>query len=174
MSVDVPANSALTVRSTSVSGWTEALAEAAPNPGGGSAGAVVLGFAAALIEMVCGYSVGRGSDEEVAALAQDAAALRRTALRLVDEDGEASARLAAAYRSEPGPDRDRRIREESVRAAETCAEMASGAIAVLPGLARLADLANPALIADVVVAGDMLRTALATSRTNIGVDLGGL
>lgn len=164
-----------TVQSSTVADWSAKLAEPIPNPGGGAGAGVVLASAAALIAMVAGYSIGNGEPGEPEAIAARAQSLRRRALEFADLDGQASERLAHAYRlGLDAPERDVVIRAESLAAAGLCATMADLAIAGIGDIERLAEIGKPALIADVVVAAAFLRSALAALRTNIGVDLGGL
>lgn len=174
MSTPSARTTAVTTVSSTIADWSAGLAEPVPNPGGGAAGGVVLATAAALVSMVGGYSTGRGEEGEPEAIVARTQAMRRESLRLADLDGTASESLAHAYRLPETAERDRAIRAESVAAAELCTTMATQAIALIPDIERLAAIGNPVLIADVVVAATLTRSALVTFRTNIGVDLAGL
>ncbi|MFJ4208322.1 cyclodeaminase/cyclohydrolase family protein [Paenarthrobacter sp. NPDC089675] len=159
----------VTTRQSTVEEWTEALAQSNGSPGGGAGTGVMLGIAASLTSMVAGYS--ENADEE---LLDRARSLRRTALRLADEDAAASKAFGAAFRLDPGPSRDEAIRKASVEAAKASAVLGDRAIGAIEDLGWLAMNGNPALIADVVVAFGALRAAIAGARTNVSFDLAAL
>ncbi len=159
----------VTTRQSTVEEWTEALAQSNGSPGGGAGTGVMLGIAASLTSMVGGYSEHAGAD-----LLDRARSLRRTALRLADEDAAASKAFGAAFRLDPGPSRDEAIRKASVEAAKASAVLGDRAIGAIEDLGWLAMNGNPALIADVVVAFGALRAAIAGARTNVSFDLAAL
>jgi methenyltetrahydrofolate cyclohydrolase len=78
------------------SGYLDALAAPGPEPGGGSAAAVMLALGSALVTMVAGYPASGPSDLTEAGAA--GTRLRARAEQLVAGDGAASARLVAAWR----------------------------------------------------------------------------
>lgn len=159
----------VTTRQSTVEEWTEALAQSNGSPGGGAGTGVMLGIAASLTSMVAGYS--ENADEE---LLDRARGLRRTALRLADDDAAASKAFGAAFRLDPGPSRDEAIRKASVEAAKASAVLGDHALGAIEDLGWLAMNGNPALIADVVVAFGALRAAIAGARTNVSFDLAAL
>lgn len=159
----------ITTQRSSVEDWTRALAESSGSPGGGAGTGVMLGIAASLTSMVAGYSDNAGGD-----LLERARTLRETALRLADEDAVASKAFGAAFRLDPGPEREEAIRQASVEAAKASAVLGDHAIAAIGDLGWLAEHGNPALIADVVVAFGALRAAIAGARTNVSFDLAAL
>ncbi|WP_426006120.1 cyclodeaminase/cyclohydrolase family protein [Paenarthrobacter sp. NyZ202] len=159
----------ITTQRSSVEDWTRALAESSGSPGGGAGTGVMLGIAASLTSMVAGYSDNAGED-----LLERARTLRETALRLADEDAVASKAFGAAFRLDPGPEREEAIRQASVEAAKASAVLGDHAIAAIGDLGWLAEHGNPALIADVVVAFGALRAAIAGARTNVSFDLAAL
>jgi formiminotetrahydrofolate cyclodeaminase len=159
----------ITTQRSTVEEWTKALAESSGSPGGGAGTGVMLGIAASLTSMVAGYSENAGED-----LLGRARALRETALRLADEDAVASKAFGAAFRLDPGPEREKAIREASVEAAKASAVLGDHAIEAIEDLEWLAANGNPALIADVVVAFGALRAAIAGARTNVSFDLAAL
>jgi formiminotetrahydrofolate cyclodeaminase len=130
----------------------------------------MLAVAASLMSMVAGYSEHEGADT-VPELHDRARSLRETALRLADEDSEASAAFGAAYRLEKGPERDAAIGEASVAAARASSVLGRHAVDAIDDLEWLALHGNPALIADVVVALGALRAAVTGARTNVSFDL---
>lgn len=129
----------------------------------------MLAIAASLTSMVAGYSDNAGEE-----LLGRAHTLRETALRLADEDAVASKAFGAAFRLDPGPEREDAIHRASVDAAKASAVLGDRAIEAIEDLGWLADNGNPALIADVVVAFGALRAAIAGARTNVSFDLASL
>jgi len=152
----------VTTQGSTVEEWTRALAESTGSPGGGAGTGL----------MVAGYSEDDGG--EPGRIRERAQALRREALRLADEDASASKAFGAAFRLEPGDERDEAIRRASVEAAAASAVLGERAIEAIDDLAWLASKGNRALVADVVVAFGALRAAVAGARTNVSFDLGSL
>ncbi len=152
--------------------WTRALAESSGSPGGGAGAGLMLAVAASLTSMVAGYSGNDGGEPD--RIRERAQALRQEALRLADDDASASKAFGAAFRLEPGEERDEAIRRASVEAAAASAVLGERAIEAIDDLAWLATKGNRALVADVVVAFGALRAALAGARTNVSFDLGSL
>lgn len=160
----------VTTQQSTVEDWTTALAESTGSPGGGAGTGVMLAVAASLTSMVAGYSDG-DEVEGIRACAQD---LRRSALKLADEDATASKAFGAAFRLDKGPERDEAIRRASVDAAKASAVLGDRAVEAIDDLAWLAHNGNKALVADVVVAFGALRAAVAGARTNVSFDLASL
>ncbi|WP_371818217.1 cyclodeaminase/cyclohydrolase family protein [Pseudarthrobacter sp. C4D7] len=142
---------------------------------GRSGTGLMLAVAASLTSMVAGYS-GDGNDDggEAAEIRTRAQALRREALQLADDDASASKAFGAAFRLDPGPERDEAIRSASVKAAASSAVLGKRATAAIDDLSWLATRGNRSLVADVVVAFGALRAAVAGARTNVSFDLGSL
>ncbi|MHC6594621.1 cyclodeaminase/cyclohydrolase family protein [Arthrobacter sp. C152] len=161
-----------TTQGSTVEEWTRALAGATGSPGGGAGTGLMLAVAASLTSMVAGYS--RDDGGEPARIGDRARELRREALRLADDDASASKAFGAAFRLEPGAERDEAIRRASLEAAASSAVLGERAIAAIDDLAWLATNGNKALVADVVVAFGALRAAVAGARTNVSFDLGSL
>jgi len=135
----------------------------------------MLAIAASLTSMVAGYTDAQGQERsEVASVQSRARSLRETALQLADDDASASQAFGAAFRLEPGPEREEAIHEASVDAAKASAVLGERAIDAIGDLEWLASNGNPALIADIVVAFGALRAALTGTRTNVSFDLASL
>lgn len=164
----------ITTQSSTVEEWTQALSESTGSPGGGAGTGVMLAVAASLASMVAGYTDADGRQGTVDSIRARARTLRQEALRLADEDSAASRAFGAAFRLEPGPERDEAVRGASVEAAKASAVLGDHAIAAFDDLAWLATHGNKALIADVVVAFGALRAAVAGARTNVSFDLASL
>jgi formiminotetrahydrofolate cyclodeaminase len=135
----------------------------------------MLAIAASLTSMVAGYTEAEEDQRrELAKLHARAHRLREAALRLADDDATASKAFGAAFRLEPGPEREDAIRRASVDAAKASAILGERAIDAIEDLGWLAANGNPALIADVVVAFGALRAAVTGARTNVSFDLAAL
>lgn len=166
---------AITTQGSTVEDWTQALAESSGSPGGGAGTGVMLAIAASLASMVAGYTEpGEHQRSELKDLHGRALSLREAALRLADDDAAASAAFGAAFRLEPGPEREDAIHRASVEAAKSSAVLGDRAIEAVGDLGWLASHGNPALIADVVVAFGALRAAVTGARTNVSFDLAAL
>lgn len=165
----------VSARSSTIEAWTEALAQASGSPGGGAASGVMLSIAYALTSMVAGYTkIDEDREEELNAVKARAATGRETALRLADEDASASKAFGRAFRLEPGDERKAAIREASVEAAESSADLGLTGAEAVGDLEWLADHGNPALVADIAVACSALRAGIAGAHTNMSFDLGSL
>jgi formiminotetrahydrofolate cyclodeaminase len=163
---------AVTTQDSTVEEWTEALAKSKGSPGGGAGTGVMLAIAASLASMVAGYTEpGDEQREQLAHIQSRAQTLRRTALQLADDDAAASEAFGAAFRLEPGRERDDAIHRASVNAAKASAVLGEHAVKAVEDLGWLAANGNPALIADVVVAFGALRAAVTGARTNVSFDL---
>ncbi|WP_404290976.1 cyclodeaminase/cyclohydrolase family protein [Glutamicibacter arilaitensis] len=162
-----------TTQNSSVLDWTSALAQSNGALGGGAGSGVMLAIAASLISMVCGYTSTeeKGKQQILTLMDSKAKDLKREALRLADEDAEASAAFGAAFRKDPGPDREEAIAHASTGAAKASAALGELAIPAIADLKWLAAHGNPALIADVAVALGALRAAVTGARTNVSFDL---
>jgi len=166
---------AVTTRRSTVEDWTRALAESVGSPGGGAGAGVMLAIAASLASMVAGYTEADGHQrQELADVHARVRSLREAALRLADEDASASQAFGAAFRLEPGPERENAIHGASVDAAKASAVLGEHAIDAIADLEWLASNGNQALVADVVVAFGALRAAVTGARTNVSFDLAAL
>ncbi|MBT2587589.1 cyclodeaminase/cyclohydrolase family protein [Arthrobacter sp. ISL-95] len=165
----------ITTQLSTVEEWTGALAESKGSPGGGAGTGVMLSIAASLTSMVAGYTEAEKSQqEELAGIHSRARELRQTALQLADDDASASNAFGAAFRLDPGPEREEAIHRASVDAAKASAVLGERALDAIEDLGWLASNGNPALIADVVVGFGALRAAIAGARTNVSFDLASL
>lgn len=165
-------SAAVTTKHSTVEEWTRALAESTGSPGGGAGTGVMLAIAASLTSMVAGYTeTDTQLSRELANIHARAHSLRDEALRLADGDAAASAAFGAAFRLEPGTERDDAIHQASVQAAKASAVLGDRAMDAISDLGWLATKGNPALVADVVVAFGALRAAVSGARTNVSFDL---
>lgn len=168
-------SSTVSARRSTIEDWTAALAEPTGSPGGGAAAGVMLAIAYSLTSMVAGYTAVEGDlARELSALRDRAVAGRETALRLADQDAEASKSFGSAFTREPGEEREQAIRDASLAAASASADVGKHGTDAVGDLEWLAHHGNPALIADVAVACGALRAAVAGARANVSFDLGSL
>lgn len=166
---------AVTTQGSTVEDWTRALAESTGSPGGGAGAGLMLAVAASLTSMVAGYTEPEEHQRgELADVHARAHSLRQAALRLADDDASASEAFGAAFRLEPGPEREDAIHRASVEAARASAVLGDRAIGAIGDLGWLAANGNPSLIADIVVAFGALRAAVTGARTNVSFDLAAL
>ena len=164
----------------SVAEFLDRLASGAPTPGGGSAAALAGALAAALGSMVCNLTLGR---EEFARVADeirrllDEAEAARAALEFgIEADAVAYGKVAAAYKLPRGaePQRQSRlaaIRKASLGAAREPLEVTRVCARVLDLHSRLAEIANPRVLSDVVVGAFLARAALRAAAANVEVNL---
>jgi formiminotetrahydrofolate cyclodeaminase len=154
--------------SEALDSWLDRLAEAEGAPGGGAACGVMLGVSAALLRMVALYT----TDESRAAdAAERLVGLRHTALRAAEADGVRSTELGAALGAPPeAAGRDRSVREAALAAAESSAALGDVAVALVPELELLADIGNPNITADLVVAAHALVAGVAGALVNLRGD----
>jgi methenyltetrahydrofolate cyclohydrolase len=171
------------VESGSIDGWLEALASAAPAPGGGGAAALQVAMGAALVEMVCNLTTGRPAyaehEEAVKAILAEAGELRANGLELVDEDAEAFEAVIAAYRLSKDTEADAAARREAIEsasldAAEVARSCAASAARVIELAEQIVPVGNPNVISDAAAGAAAARAALQTSLLNIEANLASL
>lgn len=149
--------------------WLGALSEAHGAPGGGAASGVMLGIAASLMGMVAAYS----PDSPSASGSVEPLSLRRAeALRAVEADGVVSARLGAALAlPSDDPDRDERVRDAALEAADSVVELGAVGIGLLPEARLLATAGNLHLAVDLAVAVEALGAGLSGASLNLRANL---
>jgi formiminotetrahydrofolate cyclodeaminase len=153
-----------------LTGWLERLAAADGGQGGGAACGVLLGIAAALMEMVARYST---DDPRAGACAVRLSDRRGAAIRAADADGMHSAALGASLRvAEDDPDRDRGIHEAALAAAASSAALGAVGIALVAELALLTEIGDPNVRADLAVGAEALSAGIAAAAVNLRADLG--
>ena len=99
--------------------FLDRLSSKSPEPGGGSAAALVGAEAAALVGMVCYLTLGKeryaGVQADIEMLRDDTEALRSELQRLLQEDTEAFAEASAAYKLPKETDDEKKHRNEKVQ-----------------------------------------------------------
>lgn len=155
--------------STPLDGWLAELAQPNGAPGGGAASGVMLGIAASLLRMVAEYTPDDPRAEECGGRL---ARTREEVLAAVESDGVVSAGFGAALAlPADDPERDRRVRDAALDAAESSARLGAIGIRLLPELRLLAEIGNPNLRADLAVAVEALRAGLSGAIINLRSNL---
>jgi formiminotetrahydrofolate cyclodeaminase len=163
----------------SIGDWLDALASAAPAPGGGAAAGLQVAMAAALVEMVCNLTIGRPAyaDHEAAmSAARDRArTLRADAVALVGEDAAAFSAVISAYKLPRESDDERGVRSEAIQralasAADVPCRVARDAAETVSLGESILDGANPNVVSDIAAAAAAARAALDTARVNVEVN----
>lgn len=175
MSAEQPALTDLTIAE-----FLERLAAGEPTPGGGSAAALAGALAAALASMVCNFTVGKDEFAGVAAEVErvlDETEAARAGLEFgIEADAAAFGTVARAYRLPRASDAEREARRAAIRSASMGAARAPLEVArltarVLDLCERLAEIGNPRVLSDVVVAALMARAALHGAACNVEINL---
>lgn len=157
--------------STPMDAWLDALGQPQGSPGGGAASGVMLGLGASLLSMVAGYTP---DDSRAAECAARVAALRGDALQAVEADGIVSARFGEAL-ALPSDDEDRepRVRDAAVEAAESTAALGRIGLSFIPEARLLAEVGNRHLDMDLAVGLEALEAGLSgvslTLRANLQI-----
>ncbi|MCC7353760.1 MAG: cyclodeaminase/cyclohydrolase family protein [Anaerolineae bacterium] len=160
-----------------------ALAAATPTPGGGSAAALTGATAAALVEMVCGLTIGRekfaAAQEEVKQVLARAQTLRPRLLALAEEDAAAFDALTAAYKLPKGTEAEKSARGEAIQqalraATETPVRTAEAAAEVVTLARAMVEKGNPNAASDAGVAVLLAEAAVQGAALNVRTNLGGL
>ncbi|HEV2669990.1 MAG TPA: glutamate formimidoyltransferase [Gemmatimonadales bacterium] len=164
---------------TTLDGWIDELAGAAPTPGGGSAAALAGTLAAALVAMVARLTVGRTAYAAVEAQARDilgeAERLRGELRRLVDADAAAYDGVSAAYKI-PKTDarRAQAIDDALLAASRPPADVVKLGRRVLALAQKIEHIGNKNAASDARVAGMLAKTAIDAATENVNVNLGGM
>jgi formiminotetrahydrofolate cyclodeaminase len=159
--------------------YLDALASAAPTPGGGSAATLVGALAAALCAMVARITAGAPKHAavhaEAAAIAADADALRAAFLNLRPNDEAAFGAVVAAQALPRGTDDERTYRTAALQhalahAAEVPLHVAGRAVEAFALARRTAGLRNAHLASDVACALDFARATYDAAAANVRVN----
>ncbi|MHC4808790.1 MAG: cyclodeaminase/cyclohydrolase family protein [Planctomycetota bacterium] len=154
----------------------ESISAAEPVPGGGAVAGLVEAIGAALGLMVVGYSEGRKSLADHAAMHADAREQleghRRDALELAAADAAAYARLNALWRR-PADDPERRAGMPEAVAAAIAAPraMAETGLRTLESLERLVGRSNRHLGSDLAIAAILAEAAVRSAIWNVRINL---
>jgi formiminotetrahydrofolate cyclodeaminase len=163
----------------SVHDFVRELASEQPAPGGGSVAALSGALAAALCAMVGRLTVGRKQQEEawpaMAAVRDEAEALKGELLQLVDEDTEAYNRVTAAYRMPKADEAQKTQRQAAIQAAlRGAAQVPLKTLRLLSRMPELAgkavEIGNPNCLTDAGVAVQLTRAAAFGAAYNVRIN----
>lgn len=161
--------------SSGLGAFAEALASSSPTPGGGGAAALAGALAASLCAMAARLTAGRKKyadrAERLQRIITRSDELRERLLRLIDEDAQGFAPLAAAY-SLPKDDPEAKavLRDATLRACEAPLEMLRCAAAAVELLEEARELASPLLLSDVGCGASLARASLECAAMNVLVN----
>jgi len=164
------------IRDVSLGKFIEMAGAKTPTPGGGSIAAAggALGVSMALMSARFTQGKKKFADvaDEINAAADELEKLSSHFLDLIDRDMQAYTGVNAAYSMPKETDEEKAARKTAVAAA--CANAAKPPKAILDACeralkiaARLAVIANPMLLSDVGVAGEMLSAAAGSAFLNV-------
>lgn len=170
------------IRDEKIGDFLDQLAERVPAPGGGAASAVQAAQGAALLGMVARYTTGEKYAEHevtISRIITEADELRTIALRLAEADAEAFGAVADAYRlprstGEEQAARSAAIAQAMANAAWPPAQVINVAAMVVDLAEALAVIGNRNVLGDVAAAAESARSAVATARVNVEVNLAGI
>lgn len=164
-----------------VTTFLDELASNAPAPGGGSVAALSGALGAALIGMVCNFTVGRKAyadvQDEIAAILAESETLRQRLAALIEADVNAYNGYTTATKMPRETDEQKAARAEAVQAAlKTATDVPMG---VAEASVKVMDLCMPAaakgnkyLVSDAGVAVLMAEAALRSAALNVLINLG--
>lgn len=168
---------------TSSQDFLEALAEATPVPGGGSAAAYSGAAGAALVAMVTRLTLGRKKyahvEAQMGAVLERAEDLRGELTAAVQRDAQAFAAVMAAYKlpKETEEERAKRlaaIQNATLEAARVPLEVAGKAVEVIELAAQVVAQGNLNAISDGATGGALARAALTGAGYNVRINVVGL
>lgn len=147
--------------------YLDDLAAKKPAPGGGSAAAASAALAAALVSMVCNFTVGKDRykkhEAKIKEILQKSEAIRSELERLVDADVEVYNKVAEA-----GKEVDDKILKEAESVPEQVCKLCHDGIKLCEALV---DIGNKNLISDVGVASILFLSAFEAADLNVKINL---
>lgn len=163
--------------------YLDDLASGRPTPGGGSAAALVAAAGAALLAMVCNFTIGKekykSAEKDIKKCLGSIELLRLRLTELVDEDAKGYKKVSAAYKLPKDTYQDKKKRTKRIQAAlkealavpvELC-QLVHQAAKLAP---QLREKGNPNLISDVAVACALFEAAFEAALFNVEINLSGL
>jgi formiminotetrahydrofolate cyclodeaminase len=151
-----------------------------PTPGGGSIAAMAGALAGSMMNMVCNFTVGKKSyqdvEDQVQAILKEGMALTDEMLRLAVEDTEAYAEVSKAYglpkeTEEQNKARSQAIQEACKLALQVPSKVMSAGAKMLKLLAELVNVGNKNLITDTGVSALLSLAAVESAILNVRINL---
>ena len=154
--------------------FLDALASAAPTPGGGGAAAYGVALAAALASMVANLTLGKEADE-IAVQLEELERLRAELVELVDADARAFEPIGQAYRMPKATAAEQQARHEAIQAAlaDACRvpiDCMRACMRVIDVAGYLAEHGNRTALTDAAAAAVMAKAALQAASLNVYVN----
>lgn len=162
--------------------FLDQLADRVPAPGGGASAALQAAQGAALLAMVARYTTGDKYAEQAETIGRviaEADELRSLALRLAEADAEAFSAVADAYQLPKSTEAEKSARSAAITQAVTNAAWPPAKLIGVAGMVidlaeALAVIGNRNVISDVAAAAEAARSAAATARVNVEINLPGI
>ena len=160
--------------------FLDKLSSKSPEPGGGSAAALVGAEAAALVGMVCYLTLGKEKyadvQDEIEELRAATEGLRADLQRLLQEDTEAFAEASAAYKLPKDTDEQKKAREEKIqtglkKATEVPFAIGERSLAVASLSLTAAEKGNKGAVSDAGVAVLFAEAAVQAAALNVRINL---
>jgi formiminotetrahydrofolate cyclodeaminase len=155
----------------SVGAFLDALAARSAAPAGGSAAALVLAQAAALVAKAARLSERQLTAARSAWVTQEAERIRAQAASLMDEDSRAYGEVLAQSRRPPGEARSAGLAAALSDAADVPLRIVDLAAAVAEHSAALTATCNPALRGDAIAAGELAQAAARAAAALVTINL---
>lgn len=151
------------------------LAAKKPTPGGGSVAALHGALGAALVSMVCNFTMGKEKfksvEETIRQIFSRSEELRLEFEKLIDLDVESYGRVAKAYAMPKGSERDAAIKQALQGSLKVCAQIGRLSYEGIKLCPELAKIGNPNLLSDVDCAVHSFAAAFKCAMVNVDVNL---
>ncbi|MBC7253686.1 MAG: cyclodeaminase/cyclohydrolase family protein [Actinobacteria bacterium] len=160
--------------------FLDKLASRSPEPGGGSASALVGAVGAALVSMVANLTLGKEKyadvQDRIEELLRDSEALRADLQTLLQRDTEVYADVSAAYKlprdtEEQKAERNARIQEALKKATEVPFEIAEKCLQVARLSETAAEIGNVGAVSDAGVAVLLAEAAAQSAALNVKINV---
>ena len=157
------------IQSTSIGTFLDDLSSKSATPGGGAVAAITGAQAAALISMVCQFSVENPGIESIARQAEEA---RVKFLKLADKDSAAFKLVMSAFKQpKDANNRKEKIQSALVQAAEAPRLMLRLASTLAESTSVLLERGNKNLITDTGIAAILIEATVDSAELNIMINL---
>jgi methenyltetrahydrofolate cyclohydrolase len=160
--------------SRSIKEYVEDLAAKKPAPGGGSAAALTGALGAALLEMVCNFTLGnkkyKDIEKDTAGCLAAIKKIREEFLLLVDEDIKIYSSISEALKTKDEKTIDNALKEGYYVSLKMCELAKSGMFIAL----RLSEKSNVNLITDVGCGAELLKASFNSGMLNSEINLKGI
>ncbi|MDI7252914.1 MAG: cyclodeaminase/cyclohydrolase family protein [Actinomycetota bacterium] len=160
--------------------FLDKLASRSPEPGGGSASALVGAVGAALVSMVANLTLGKEKyaqvQDRIEELLRDSEGLRAELQELLQKDTEVYAEVSAAYKlpretEEEKAERNARIQEALKKATEVPFEIAEKCLSVARLSETAAEIGNVGAVSDAGVAVLLAEAAAQSAALNVKINV---